>query len=80
MDVVRRRMGVDAPAVLDRVERTAVLLAHRHAPAYDLQQPDLHDVAIRALANRADDDAVGADLLPPVERDLLVEEATGIDR
>ncbi len=50
------------------LRRAAVFLRERRPAGHHLDQPDLHDEVVAVLADGADDQAVGAKLLPPVER------------
>ena len=65
-------VGVDAALVdLDAARAAAVFLGHRRRAARHVDQPELHRHAGRGLPDAADDHAVGAELLPPIERHLL---------
>ncbi len=70
VDVVGRRVRVEA-RVAEALEAPAVLLGQRGAPRRDVDEPHLNGHAGRRPPDGADDHAVGAELLPLIERQVV---------
>ncbi len=71
MDFVGDAVGEDAAAVGHRPCRAAVLLADQLRARGDVDEPKLDDDAFGRFADGADNQPLGVDFLPPLERHLL---------